>query len=124
MGYLILYYEVHDDVEQYLEFVELASFARQAKGLLDDDDVQSLERKLIDNPKVGDVIAGTGGVRKLRISARGKGTRGGARVIYYFRAMRGRVYLIAAYAKSAKEDVTADDKRYFRRLTTILDDEG
>ncbi len=112
------------DAQQFLEFVALAAFDRQAKGLLDDGDLQDLEQRLIDNPLAGAMVAGTGGIRKLRVSARGKGTRGGARVIYYLRSARGRVYLISVYAKNVKEDVTADEKKYFRSLTAILDNEG
>ena len=110
--------------DQFVEFIALASFDKQADVLLDSDDLQRLEHRLTINPRAGAVVAGTGGIRKLRVPAGGKGARGGVRVIYYPRSTQGRVYLIAAYAKSVKEALTPDEKRYFRRLTAILDIEG
>jgi hypothetical protein len=107
-----------------LEFVALAAFDHQARGLLDEEDLRRVEQRLIRNPAAGSVVPGAGGVRKLRVPARGKGARGGARVIYYLRSARGRVYLVAAYSKNVKEDLTPGEKRYFRRLTAILDAEG
>jgi hypothetical protein len=69
--------------DEFLEFVWLPTFARSAAGLLDDNDLRELELALVENPERGATIRGTGGFRKLRWPARGKGKRGGARVVYY-----------------------------------------
>jgi hypothetical protein len=108
----------------YFDFIMLRSFQRQADELLDDDDLQRLEQRLIAYPETGAVIRDTGGMRKLRIPAHGKGARGGARVIYYLRTQRGRVYLVAIYAKNVQEDLTAQERKDFKRLTAIIDEEG
>ena len=70
-------------------FVELPAFERKRSRYLDDDGLRQLQLVLISNPLLGDVIEGTGGLRKLRYRdiRRGKGTRGGLRVIYYYWAV-------------------------------------
>jgi hypothetical protein len=66
-------------------FIELPPFERYRQNYLRDDEYRNLQNFLLLTPKAGDVIAGTGGLRKLRFgdSARGKGKRGGLRIIYY-----------------------------------------
>lgn len=64
-------------------FVETPLFTSQIKLLLSDDDYGAFQRALADNPQSGDVIPGTGGLRKIRVAAKGHGKSGGARVIYY-----------------------------------------
>jgi hypothetical protein len=63
------------------------------------------------NPTCGDLIAGTGGLRKVRVGRGGSGKRGGARVIYYFYNANFPLVLMALYAKNEKADLTARDKR-------------
>jgi hypothetical protein len=60
---------------------------------------------LLAQPTFGDVVPGTGGVRKLRWSRTGMGKRGGVRVLYYVQDAKGRIWLLTVYAKSAKENV-------------------
>ena len=79
---------------EFLEFVVLSAFERQAIGLLEEEDLHRLEQRLLMNPTAGSVVPGTGGIRKLRVPAKGRGTRGGARVIYYLRNLRSRIYLV------------------------------
>ncbi|WP_245623475.1 type II toxin-antitoxin system RelE/ParE family toxin [Catenovulum maritimum] len=64
------------------------------------------------NPKAGDVIQGTGGLRKLRVSSKGK--RGGARVIYYFLDQKQRFYLLTIYAKNEMPDLTSEQKKQLK----------
>jgi len=66
------------------------------------------------------VIPGTGGVRKLRFAATGKGKRGGARVIYYYLDGSLPLYALLAYPKNAKSDMTPDEKRAVTALVTAL----
>jgi hypothetical protein len=74
----------------------------------------------IDHPDAGDVIPGSGGVRKLRWAAKGKGKRGGARIIYLYLVAAARVYLMRCYAKNVKTDLTADEKRQLRQIAVYL----
>ena len=68
----------------------------------------------------GDVIPGSGGVRKLRWAAKGKGKRGGARIIYLYVVIAARIYLIRCYAKNLKADLTADEKKELRQIAAHL----
>lgn len=72
------------------------------------------------NPLVGDLVPGTSGLRKLRVAARGKGKRGGARIIYYFGSPRVPVLLLAAYAKGERSDLTAAEKRLLAALVSEI----
>ena len=86
-------------------FVELPPFSRYREDYLDDDAFRELQSHLLTQPFSGDVIPGTGGVRKLRWSRAGMGKRGGVRVVYYVQDAKGRIWLLTVYAKSAKENV-------------------
>lgn len=110
--------------EHYLEFVWLPSFEASAAALFGEEERRVLELELVEDPRRGVVIPGTGGVRKLRVRLPSRGKRGGARLIYYFRAARDTVYMIAAYAKSDQADLTSHDKRVIRRLVARLEQES
>jgi len=71
----------------------------------------------------GDAISGTGGIRKLRLSAEGKGKRGGSRVIYFYVASRLRVYLLLAYDKSQRDDLSTAGRRYLRARARAFEEE-
>lgn len=103
-----------------LQFVRLPSYEQSSKGLLTDADERVMEALLADNPTVGAVVAATGGVRKVRLPLQGRGKRGGARVIYFYRAAVGRIYLILVYPKNEKDNLNAAEKQEMRRLTRIL----
>jgi len=72
------------------------------------------------NPAAGDEIPGTGGVRKIRFAASGRGKRGGARVIYYYLDETIPIYALLVYAKNVKTDMTPDEKRVVAALATEL----
>ena len=95
--------------------VETPTFTRQITGLISDDEYAEFQSQLVADPKAGDVIPGSGGLRKLRWSRTGHGKRGGIRVIY-FAAIEERIYLLAAYAKSDREDLTITQLKALRRL--------
>jgi mRNA-degrading endonuclease RelE of RelBE toxin-antitoxin system len=59
------------------------------------------------NPEAGDVITGSGGVRKMRWAGTGRGKRGGFRVIYYLRLQNGQIWLLTAYAKNVRDGIPA-----------------
>jgi hypothetical protein len=95
--------------------IETPTFTRQITGLLSDDEYAEFQSQLVANPKAGDVIPGSGGLRKIRWSRAGQGKRGGIRVIY-FAAIEERIYLLAAYAKSVRDNLTAKQIKVLRRL--------
>ncbi len=73
------YVLLHGVVKRYFEFVRLPSFERTAAGVLSEEDIRALEQVLIDYPRAGQVVPGTGGVRKIRVGTEGRGKRGSAR---------------------------------------------
>jgi len=103
--------------------VRLTGFDRSAEQLLSEEDQASLDHLLAQRPAAGAIVRGTGGVRKLRVRSSGRGKRGGARVIYYYHGRKDRVYLILAYPKNAKDDLSGREKQRLRKLTTVLEGE-
>lgn len=108
------------------EIVQLSTFARKISDLvrtrkLKLDDFDTFKRVLAEHPEMGDIIQGTGGVRKARLRSTSKGKSGGFRVCYYFHDVNiSRIYLITIYPKNEKEDITADEKKELKGLTDII----
>ena len=100
--------------------VEIAGFIKQAEKLFDETEKQELINFLAENPEAGSVIPGTGGIRKLRFAASGRGTRGGARIIYFYYDERVPLYALAAYAKNQKEDLDPKTKKVLTQLADII----
>jgi hypothetical protein len=71
-----------------------------------DDEYAALQNSIVANPEAGDLIRGSGGVRKLRWGLAGRGKRGGVRVIYYLRLQQGQVWLLTLYAKNGAESIS------------------
>ena len=96
-----------------LEFRETELFTRAVIALLSDDEYAELQGALIVDPEVGHVIKETGGLRKLRWSQarRGKGKRGGVRVIYYWYSTESLIYMLLAYSKDERDDLSAAQKK-------------
>jgi hypothetical protein len=90
-----------------LTFIETAFFTRLIDEYLSDDEYAALQQALVANPEAGDVIPGSGGVRKLRWGVAGRGKRGGVRVIYYLRLQRGQIWMLTVYAKNVAETIPA-----------------
>jgi hypothetical protein len=100
--------------------VETPSFLRQAADIWDEEDRLALVDFIARNPESGDLIPGTGGVRKIRWTRPGSGKRGGARVIYFYHHAEAPLYLLLTYAKAKREDMTPDEKKAVAALATIL----
>ena len=83
--------------------------------MLDDDDLFELMEWLAIHPDSGKVIKGSGGLRKLRWTAKGRGKRGGARVIYFWWLADERILLLDVYGKGKQEDLAADEIKKLRR---------
>jgi hypothetical protein len=92
-------------------FIETAVFTAQIKALVSDEEYTALQHELVADPGAGDLIAGTGGLRKIRIAAKGKGKRGGARLIYFYFVAKDRIAMLLAYPKGVKDDLTVKEKR-------------
>jgi hypothetical protein len=95
---------------------EFAGYQRRADELLTKAEQDAVIDLVAYDPTRGDLIPGTGGLRKLRIAAGGSGKRGGARVIYYFYSEDFPVLLLALYAKNEKSDLSAREKKTFATL--------
>ena len=95
--------------------VESAIFAKKARELLSEDSREALAEILARNPRIGAVIPGSGGLRKLRWGSRFGGKRGGHRVIYFNRLQQGQVLLVAIYSKRQHENFTNDELIRFKK---------
>ena len=102
-------------------FVELPAFAKYRADYLDDDGFGKLQAFLLKNPEAGDVIEGTGGLRKLRHGdpRRGKGKRGGLRVIYYWWDGGRQFWLFTLYDKDEMENLSATEKKALKGMLKI-----
>ncbi len=99
-------------------FVEATNFSEYREDFLPDTAFAQLQQQMMENPTSGDVMKGCGGLRKLRVvdASRGKGKRGGARLIYLHIPEVSRFYLVDIYGKDEQEDLSADDKKALREL--------
>ena len=100
--------------------VETERFLKDTKSLASDSERAELVAFVGANPEVGEIIPETGGVRKVRWALPGKGKRGGARVIYYYHSERLPVFLLAAYAKNQKANLSKAERNAMKRLVPIL----
>jgi len=100
-------------------FVESKIFDKYRDDHLSDEEFRVFQAELMSNPKQGDVIQGTGGLRKVRVASKGKGKRGGSRVIYYFLDEKRRFYLLTIYGKSEMLDLTADQKKQLKSFMEV-----
>jgi len=99
-------------------FVELPAFAKYRADYLGDEGFRGLQQSMLKNPEAGDVIEGTGGLRKLRHGdpRRGKGKRGGLRVIYYWWDGGRQFWLFTLYDKDEMENLSADEKKLLKGM--------
>jgi mRNA-degrading endonuclease RelE of RelBE toxin-antitoxin system len=100
--------------------VELSAFSRRAEKLFAAEEREALIAYVARNPSAGMEIPGTGGVRKLRFGTGSRGKRGGARVIYYVYDDTAPIYLLLAYGKNERADLTPDEKRRVAALAAAL----
>lgn len=102
-------------------FIEVPMFTKKWKELgLSDEILRELQNILLENPKSGDVIQGTGGLRKIRIPLDNAGKRGGGRALYVDVELKETIYFINVYTKNEKEDLTEDEKKAFKAVIKIL----
>lgn len=99
------------------EFIEAPAFTKYREDYLDDEGFRELQRGLARYPEAGDLIPGAGGIRKLRWKdpRRGKGKRGGLRIVYYVFLSDEEIWLLTLYDKDEAADLSEDERRQLRR---------
>lgn len=106
-------------------FIELPSFRSEWKALqLTDADLSRLQEELLANPQVGAIMKETGGIRKMRFAFENRGKSGSVRVIYVDFEIREKIYLITAYPKSEKDNLTKAERNELKKLVEILEHES
>ena len=91
----------------YLGFTETERFVKRGEKILGIEGINEIQLYLCNYPEDGAIIPGSGGIRKMRWAASGRGKRGGARIIYYFANAAGRILMLDIYAKNEKENLTS-----------------
>ena len=88
-----------------MKFIETSIFTKLLPNYLPDDEYRSLQWYLLEHPEAGDIIRGSGGIRKVRWSHKGQGKRGGVRVIYYWKKSAYEIWLLNIYSKSERATI-------------------
>lgn len=101
-------------------FIETPIFSRLIVELLDDDEYSKLQTELSNRPDTGDLIKNGGGIRKLRWKRAGTGKSGGIRVIYYWLTEDNQIFMLVAYPKSVKDNLTDRETAILRKLVKEL----
>jgi hypothetical protein len=97
-------------------FIESKLFEKLRPKYLEDTEFYHLQDFLLSRPTAGDVVQGTGGLRKLRWSLRNRGKRGGVRILYLYITPRSHIHLLTLYAKNEASDLTAEEKKILKRI--------
>ena len=99
-------------------FVELPAFSRYRQDYLEDEAFRALQSALLANPEIGDVIEGTGGLRKMRQAdlRRGKGKRGGLRIIYFWWETGRQFWLFTLYDKNELDDLSPTERKALKDM--------
>ncbi len=97
-------------------FIETSEFTKHLRSHLDDDSYVALQMFLSAYPDTGDIIRGSGGIRKIRWRSKERGKRGGSRVIYYWHVAEDHIYLLTLYGKGVKDDLTPAERAAWRKV--------
>jgi len=100
-------------------FVETSLFSKLLPDYLGDEEYRGLQNYLIERPDAGAIIQRSGGVRKVRWAAGGKGKSGGVRIIYYWLRADDQIFLLTIYGKSEKADLSTDE---FKRIVKLIEE--
>ena len=103
-----------------MEFIETPTFTRLVIALLSDDEYRELQNTLVEDPARGVLVKGGGGIRKLRYAISGQGKSGGVRVIYYWLKDRDQIYMLVAYPKSKKDNLSDRETAILREFVKEL----
>ena len=97
-------------------FIESKIFEKLREKYFDDTSYKEFQNFLLEQPDVGDTIQGTGGLKKVRWSAKGKGKRGGIRTIYLYLVDKSHIHLLTVYAKNEMSDLTSHEKKILKSI--------
>ena len=100
--------------------VETKAFTAAAKSRMKQQDVEALINVLAAEPECGDLIQGTGGLRKVRFAVRGKGKSGGVRIVYYFYNETMPVFLLTVFAKNEKDNLSRAERNALAKVAQAL----
>jgi mRNA-degrading endonuclease RelE of RelBE toxin-antitoxin system len=100
------------------EFIESSLFSKMVYDYFSEDDYTAFQQFLIEQPEAGDVVKGSGGVRKVRWARAGSGKSGGVRVCYYMRSAAGQILLLLIYAKSVRASIPGS---VLKQIKEVLD---
>jgi mRNA-degrading endonuclease RelE of RelBE toxin-antitoxin system len=103
-----------------MRIVETPIFTKRVKEILSDEEYRLFQIKLIDDPETGNIIKGSGGIRKIRWSGSGRGKRGGSRILYYWYNTKGVLLMLFIFKKNESDDLT---KSQLNDLKTIVERE-
>ena len=101
---------------------EMPEYLRRAERLLSDQAREEIVAFLSVHPQAGDLVQGTGGLRKLRWSREGMGKSGGVRVIYYYHDEKMPLYIITLFGKNEKANLTKDERNELAKFVRVLVD--
>lgn len=104
-------------------FIQTSAFTKSWKELdFNDSDLRRLENELLQNPKVGNVIRGTGRLRKMRFAFEGRGKSGSTRVCYVDFEIKETIFLLAVFAKNEIENLSMEERLKLKHQIDILED--
>jgi hypothetical protein len=111
------------------KIIQTKQFKKTVDGLLKKrqlliEDFDDFQRKLIEFPEIGDLIIGTGGIRKARLKSSSGGKSGGFRVCYYFLTQDNELFLLLIYAKNVQENLTPQEKKELKEIVNILKEQN
>jgi hypothetical protein len=109
-----------DEPDALVTVVETPEFVARAGKLLTEAEHDALIAYLATNPSAGDLLQGTGGIRKFRWALAGRGKRGGARVLHFFHNAEMPVFALTIFAKNERADLSQAERNEFRELTKLL----
>ncbi len=96
--------------------IEAPLFTKLISGIMSDDDYRLLQDAIMEQPEIGNIITGSGGLRKVRWGIDGKGKRGGARIIYYWVTEDDQIYMLYIYKKSEQADLKPDQVAVLKQI--------
>lgn len=108
--------------EEFITVVETRAFELKAKKLLSSHERSELISLLAQKPMCGEILVGTGGIRKVRIGIEGRGKSGGARVVYYYHDSTFPLFLLTVFAKNEKDNLTKAERNDLAKFVKILID--